>query len=61
MCWNMEASTTLAVVGLSSTAYAAHKGEDFRVWATLGYFSLMEALQAYTYTVIDDCGAPATV
>ena len=41
MCWNMEASTTLAAVGLGTTAYAARKGEDIRVWATLGYFSLM--------------------
>ncbi len=59
MCWNMEASTTLAAVGLGTTAYAACKGEDIRIWATLGYFSLMEALQAFTYTAIDDCAAPA--
>lgn len=59
MCWNMEASATLAAVGLGTTAYAAYKGEDIRIWTTLGYFSLMEALQDYTYTVIDDCAAPA--
>ena len=59
MCWSGEASTVLAAVGLGSTAYVAYKGEDKRLWMPLGYFSLMEALQAYTYTVIDDCANPA--
>lgn len=59
MCWSGEASTVLATIGLGSTAYVAYKGEDKRLWVTLGYFSLMEALQAYTYGVIDDCGSPS--
>ena len=59
MCWSGEASAVLATVGLGSTIYAAHKGEDKRLWITLGYFSLMEALQAVTYIVIDDCSAPS--
>lgn len=59
MCWSGEASTLLATVGLGTTLYAATKGEDKSLWMPLGYFSLMEALQAYTYTVIDDCTNPA--
>jgi hypothetical protein len=59
MCWSGEASTVLATVGLGSTAYAAYKKEPTVLWITLGYFSLMEALQAYTYSVIDNCDSPA--
>lgn len=29
------------------------------LWFPLGYFTLMEALQAFTYSVIDNCGAPS--
>ena len=49
----------MAVIGLSSSAYAAHKGEPKELYVPLIYFSLMEALQAYTYIVIDQCGNPA--
>ena len=55
MCWSGEASAVLATVGLSSTAYVAYKGEKKELWIPLGYFSLMELLQAVTYMVIDDC------
>ncbi len=55
MCWSGEASAVLATVGLATTAYAAYKGEPPRLWLALGYFSLMELLQAYTYSVIDQC------
>ncbi len=58
MCWSGEASATLATIGLSSTAYIAYKGEDKALWIPLGYFALMELLQAITYTVIDQCGLP---
>jgi hypothetical protein len=58
MCWNGQASATLATVGLASTAYVAIKGEKKELWIPLAYFSLMELLQAVTYTVIDQCGLP---
>jgi hypothetical protein len=58
MCWSGEASAVLASIGLGSTAYFAIKGEDKRLWMPLGYFALMEALQAFTYTVIDQCDNP---
>lgn len=55
MCWSGEASAVLATVGISSTAYVAYKGEKKELWIPLGYFSLMELLQAFTYAVIDNC------
>lgn len=59
MCWSGEASIVLATIGVSTTAYVAAKGEDKALWIPLGYFSLMEVLQAFTYGVIDDCSSPA--
>jgi len=59
MCWSGEASTVLATIGLGSTIWVAAKGEDKRLWMPLGYFALMEALQAFTYTVINDCENPS--
>jgi hypothetical protein len=58
MCWSGEASAALAALGFASTAYAIHKKQSKLLWLPLGYFSLMEALQAYTYSVIDECGLP---
>lgn len=58
MCWNGQASATLATLGFASTTYVAIKGEDKSLWIPLAYFSLMEMLQAVTYTVIDQCGLP---
>lgn len=59
MCWSGEASAALATVGLGATVYAAYRKEPAVLWLSLGYFSLMEWLQAYTYSVIDQCGLPA--
>ena len=59
MCWSGEASAVLATCGFASTTYVAVKGEDKNVWLPLGYFSLMEALQAATYSVIDQCALPS--
>jgi hypothetical protein len=59
MCWSGEASAVLAGVGLGSTIYAAWKREPTALWVTLGYFSLMELLQAFTYSVIDKCALPS--
>jgi len=59
MCWSGEASTAVAAIGIGATAYAFVKKEPPAIWATLGYFTLMEVLQAATYLVIDDCASPA--
>lgn len=58
MCWSGEASTVVAIIGLGSTVYSAMRGYPTVLWVVLGYFSLMEALQAYTYMVIDSCDDP---
>jgi hypothetical protein len=44
MCWSGEASAVLAVVGITTTAYAAYKKESAPLWMALGYFSSMELL-----------------
>ncbi len=59
MCWSGEASAALATIGLVATMYAAVKKEPPALWIPLGYFSLMEMLQAFTYSVIDQCSNPA--
>lgn len=59
MCWSGEASAVLATAGIATTAYAAYKKEPAALWIALGYFSLMELLQAFTYSVIDQCGLPS--
>jgi hypothetical protein len=59
MCWSGEASAVWATLGISTTIYAAYKKEPPVLWLALGYFSLMEALQAYTYSVINQCSLPA--
>ena len=58
MCWSGEASAVLATAGFVSTAYFYYKGESKVLCGALAYFSLMELLQAYTYTVIDQCEIP---
>ena len=58
MCWSGEASACLAATGFISTAYFFRQGESKTLCMALGYFSLMELLQAYTYTVIDQCANP---
>ena len=59
MCWSGEASVILATVGFASSAYAAYKKEPLVLCVSLAYFSLMEMLQAYTYSVINHCEMPA--
>ncbi len=58
MCWSGEASAVLAATGFISTAYFYRKGESNALCGALAYFALMELLQAYTYTVIDQCFNP---
>ena len=59
MCWSLEASLGIAALGVGATAYAAYKKEPMPVLATVGFFSLMELLQAYNYLVVDACSEPA--
>ena len=59
MCWSGQASATLATIGLASTVYSAYKKEPLVLCIALGYFSLMELLQAFTYSVINQCELPS--
>lgn len=59
MCWSGQASAVLATAGLGTTVYAAYRKEPAAIWMPLGYFSLMELLQAFTYSVIDQCSLPS--
>ena len=59
MCWSGEASAAITVIGIGATAYAAYKKEPAALWLALGYFSLMELLQALAYSVIDQCSLPS--
>ena len=59
MCWSREASTVLAIAGFSGVAWAIYKKQPAPLWVGLGYFCLMEALQAFTYNVINQCNNPA--
>lgn len=58
MCWSGEASAGLALMGFVTTAYSVVKKDSPQLWVCLFFFSLMELLQAFTYTVIDLCDSP---
>ncbi|MFT6985498.1 MAG: hypothetical protein ACJAT7_001308 [Psychromonas sp.] len=61
MCWSGEASATLAVAGVTGAIYFYKKGEPKVLCSALLYFTLIEILQAYTYTVIDQCQNPENI
>jgi len=60
MCWSGEASAAVATFGIAVTLYSACVKKDSKlIWLPLGYFTLMELLQAFTYLSIDNCAAPS--
>lgn len=59
MCWTTGVSVTMVGVGAVATVVAARRGQPTAIWAALGYFTFMEALQAAGYAVVDECGDPA--
>jgi hypothetical protein len=58
MCWSGEASAAITALGIATTGYAIYRKAPAPIWLALGYFTLMEALQAFTYTVIGECSDP---
>ena len=51
----------MVAAGSIATATTIRRGEPPAIWAALGYFTIMEGLQAVGYSVIDACGsAPNT-
>jgi hypothetical protein len=55
MCWSESASIAATAVGAVATVYAAKKGVPKERTFALGYFTLMELLQAVSYIWIGQC------
>jgi hypothetical protein len=56
MCWSATASIAMVAAGGAATAVTYRRGEPPAIWVTLGFFTLMEGLQAAGYSVVDQCG-----
>ncbi|MCH7568871.1 MAG: hypothetical protein IIA87_05615 [Nanoarchaeota archaeon] len=59
MCWSFGAAAIFAIIGFGFAGYLAYKKESKLLWIPLGYFALMEALQAVTYFYLGDCASSA--
>lgn len=59
MCWSAGASVAMVAAGGAAMAVSYVRGDPKAIWLTLGYFTLMEALQATGYAVVDQCGTTA--
>ena len=59
MCLGMSATAAMVGAGTVATLVAARRREPAAIWGTLGYFTLMEALQLWGYGVRDMCGTPS--
>lgn len=57
MCWSMGVTTAMVALGGAATVISVRRGDAPAIPVTLGYFTLMEALQVAGYTVIDQCGS----
>lgn len=58
MCWTMGVSATMVALGGAATAVSVRRGDAPAIPVTLGYFTVMEALQVVGYAVINDCASP---
>ena len=59
MCWSATASVAMVGIGAAAVAVTAARGDSRAIWLTLGYFTVMEALQVAGYAVVNECGTPA--
>ena len=55
MCWSGEASAAIAVCGMASGIYSLKRGDSWMLWVPVFYFAGMEILQAFSYSVLDEC------
>lgn len=55
MCWSEGASLAMVGLGGAAAIVTFRRGEPAAITATLGFFAVMEALQAGGYWVIDEC------
>lgn len=58
MCWSMGVSAAMVAFGGAATVVTARRGDPLAIPVTLGYFTLMEALQVAGYAVINECSSP---
>ncbi len=58
MCWSGPASYTIAAVGVIATVKAIRQGESPLLWSPLVYFTAIEVLQGYSYSVEGQCALP---
>ncbi|WP_417684803.1 DUF5765 domain-containing protein [Roseibium sp.] len=58
MCWSESVTFAMVASGSAATLYAMHKRMPSAISATLGYFTVMEGLQAIGYSYADACGSP---
>jgi len=56
MCWSVEASVGMVAIGTIAAAVTYRRGDPPAIWLTLGFFTIMEALQVAGYGVVDQCG-----
>lgn len=59
MCWGEGASVAMVGIGAAATGIAISRGMPRAIPTALGYFTVMELLQASSYGVIGQCGTPA--
>jgi hypothetical protein len=59
MCWSAGASIAMTAAGGAAMIVSAARGDPKAIWLTIGYFTVMEALQAAGYAVVDQCGSTA--
>jgi hypothetical protein len=59
MCWNLSASLIITLIGLIAVGYLILKKHSYELWIPVGYFALMEFLQALSYLYINNCSLPA--
>jgi len=59
MCWSASASVAMVAVGGAAAAVTFARGDPRGIWLTLGYFTVIEGLQAVGYAVVDECGSNA--
>jgi len=58
MCWSFAASAIFALIGFGFAAHLVYKKESNLLWIPLGYFAIMETLQAITYFYLGNCSSP---
>lgn len=58
MCWSETASVGMVAIGGAATAITYMRGDARAIWLTMGYFTVMEGLQALGYSFVDQCGSP---